>query len=173
MNDVIDILKYTIPALLVLITNWIVLKQMISNDQKKRHFELVYKNQQIITPIRLQAYERLTLLLERISPESLIMRISKPKMTAQKLQAELLNQIRAEFDHNASQQIYVSPQAWELLKNARTQIVQLINSTSKRIRPDAPAFELSKAILEDLMIKEKSPINVAMEALKKEMRQLF
>lgn len=173
MSDILEILKYTIPAIVVLIANWIIVKKMISNDQNRRKFELAYKNQQTITPIRLQAYERLTLLLERISPEALIMRISTPKMTAHKLHAELLNQIRAEFDHNASQQIYVSPQVWEVVKNARTNITQIINSTAKRIKPDAPAFELSKAILEDLMVQEKSPTNLAMDIMKKEIRQLF
>ncbi len=173
MSEILEILKYTIPALIVLVTNWIIVHKMISNDQHRRKYELAYRNQQAITPIRLQAYERLTLLLERISPEALIMRISTPKMTAKKLHTELLNQIRAEFDHNVAQQIYVSPQVWELVRNARSNITQIINSTAKRINPDEPAFVLSKAILEDLMVQEKSPINIAMDLLKKEIRQLF
>jgi len=173
MSEIFEILKYTIPAIVVLITSWIIIKQMVSNDQNRRNHEIIFRNQQIITPIRLQAYERLTLLLERVSPEALIMRISTPKMTAQQLHSELLNQIRAEFDHNVSQQIYVSPQTWEIVKNARTNIIQLINSTAKRIKPDEPAFILSKAILEDLMVQEKSPINLALDVIKKEIRQLY
>jgi hypothetical protein len=173
MNEILEILKYTLPAIVVLITSWIIIKQMVSNDQNRRNQEIIIKNQQTITPVRLQAYERLTLLLERISPEALIMRIGTPKMTAKQLHTELLNQIRAEFDHNVSQQIYVSPQVWEIIKNARTTIIQLINSTAKRVKPDAPAFELSKAILEDVMIQEKSPINLALDLIKKEIRQLY
>ncbi len=173
MNEILEILKYTLPAIVVLITSWIIIKQMVSNDQNRRNHEIIFKNQQTITPIRLQAYERLTLLLERISPEALIMRIGTPKMTAKQLHSELLNQIRAEFDHNVSQQIYVSPQVWEIIKNARTTIIQLINSTAKRVNPNAPAFELSKAILEDVMIQEKSPINLALDLIKKEIRQLY
>lgn len=173
MNEILEILKYTLPAIVVLITSWIIIKQMVSNDQNRRNHEIIFKNQQTITPIRLQAYERLTLLLERISPEALIMRIGTPKMTAKQLHSELLNQIRAEFDHNVSQQIYVSPQVWEIIKNARTTIIQLINSTAKRVNPNAPAFELSKAILEDVMTQEKSPINLALDLIKKEIRQLY
>ena len=173
MSEILEILKYTLPALIVFLATWLVIKQMIKNDQNRRNYEIFTKNQQTITPIRLQAYERLALLLERISPEALIMRISKPNMNAQQLQTELLNNIRSEFDHNVSQQIYVTPQTWEIIKNARTNIIKLINTTAKRINPKAPAFELSKAILEDLMLLNKSPVNLALDVLKKEIKQLY
>ena len=173
MSEVFEILKYTVPALIVLITSWLVLKQMIKNDQNRRNFEIFTNNQKMITPIRLQAYERLTLLLERLSPESLVMRLTKPNMTAKQLQTELLNTIRAEFDHNVSQQIYVSPQIWEIIKNARTNITQLINNASARVKPTASAMLLSKTILEDLMVQEKSPVSIALDMLKKEIKQLY
>jgi len=173
MSEILEILKYTLPALIVFLASWLILKQLIRNDQSKRNYETVLKNQQIITPVRLQAYERFALLLERISPESLIMRISNPKMTAQQLQSELLNNIRSEFDHNVSQQIYISPQTWEIIKSTRTNIIKLINTTTKKIKPNAPAYDLSKAILEDIMLLDKSPINIALEVLKKEVRQLY
>jgi hypothetical protein len=173
MSEILEILKYTIPALIVFLSSWLILKQLIKNDQHKRNYEMVIKNQQITTPIRLQAYERFALLLERISPESLIMRLNKPKMTTQQLQTELLNNIRSEFDHNVSQQIYITPQTWEIIKSTRTNIIKLINTATKRIKPNAPAYELGKAILEDLMLLEKSPINIALEVLKKEVKQLY
>jgi hypothetical protein len=127
----------------------------------------------LVTPVRLQAYERLALLLERVSPESLVMRISKPKMTAKQLQSEFLSTIRAEFDHNVSQQIYITAQTWEIIKNSRTQIIQLINNSAMRIKPDAPAIELSKFILEELMKQEKAPTRLALDALKNEVKQLY
>jgi hypothetical protein len=173
MNEILEILKYILPAIIVFITAWLIIKQMIKNDQNRRNYEIVLKNQEMITPVRLQAFERLTLLLERISPEALIMRISNPKMKAKQLHTELLNTIRSEFDHNVSQQVYISHQSWEIIKNTRTNIVKLVNSTAKRINPDAPAYELGKAILEDLMDLEKSPINIALEVLKKELKQLY
>jgi hypothetical protein len=173
MNDILEILKYTIPAVVVLITAVVIIKQIVKNDQNRRNFEIVTKNQQLVTPVRLQAYERLALLLERVSPESLVMRISKPKMTAKQLQSELLTTVRAEFDHNVSQQIYITPQTWEIIKNARTQIIQLINNAAIRIKPDAPAIELSKLILEELMKQEKAPTRLALDALKKEVKLLY
>jgi len=173
MLELLEILKYTLPALIVFITAWFIIKQMIGNDQKRRNFEIITKNQQHITPVRLQAYERMALLLERMSPESLIMRISNQSMTAKQLQTELLNTIRAEFDHNVSQQIYISPQAWELIKNAKSTVTQLINNAASRVKPDTNALVLSKLILEDLMAQDKSPVAYALDFLKKEIRQLF
>ncbi|MDY6800384.1 MAG: hypothetical protein SVU94_04080 [Bacteroidota bacterium] len=173
MTTIFEVLKYILPAIIVLLASWLVLKQMIKNEQEKRNYEIISKNQQIITPIRLQAYERFALLLERISPESLIMRLNNPKMTAKQLQTEILNTIRSEFDHNLSQQIYVSPQAWELIKNARSTIVQIVNGCSNRLKPETSAFELSKMILEELMKYEKSPVSLALEFLKAEARKLY
>ncbi len=173
MSEILEILKYTLPAIIVLIATIFIVKQIVKNDQSRRNYEIVSKNQQLITPIRLQAYERLALLLERISPESLIMRVSKPNMTAKQLQSELLSTIRSEFDHNVSQQIYVTPQVWEIIKNSRAKLTQLINSAASRVKPDAPAINLSKLILEDLMNQEKSPMSIALEALKNEVKMLY
>jgi hypothetical protein len=173
MTEILDILKYTLPAIIVLIATVLIIKQFVKNDQNRRNYEIVSKNQQIITPVRLQAYERLTLLLERLSPESLIMRINKPNMTAKQLQSELLNAIRSEFDHNVTQQIYITPQVWEIIKNSKSKITQLINSAAIRVKPDDSALILSKIILEDLMAQDKSPTSLALEALKNEIKLLY
>ncbi len=114
MNTFLDVLKYTIPSLIVFATAYFILKTFIESEEKKRTLEIRTKNQKLITPIRLQAYERLTLFLERISPNSVILRVQKPNMTASQLQREMLNIIRTEFEHNLSQQIYISKQAWEV-----------------------------------------------------------
>ena len=124
-------------------------------------------------PIRLQAYERLALLLERISPESIIMRVSKPGMTAKQLQTELLSSIRAEFDHNVSQQVYISNEAWELIKSARGKVIHLINAAADKVKDQATALTLSQQIFEQAMELKSQPTSEAMEFLKKEMEQFF
>jgi len=113
MEIVSDILKITIPALIVFLTAWLVLRSMMKNDQEKRRQEIILQGSRIITPIKLQAYERIVLFLERISLESLLVRVSTPGATAAQLHSSLLSSIRSEFEHNLSQQIYMSPQAWE------------------------------------------------------------
>lgn len=171
VNEILEILKYTLPSLIVFLAVWFVLKSMLQNEYKRMHVETIVKNQRITTPVKLQAYERMTILLERISPEALIMRVSNPALTAKQFQAELLNNIRSEFEHNVAQQIYISNQAWELVKNAKTSVIQLINSTAAKVNPDNQSIILSRMILEELMQQEKSPVSIALDFIKAEIRQ--
>lgn len=171
--EILEILKYTLPALIVLITAYLLIKMMIKNDSDRRKKEIILQNQKTITPLRLQAYERAVLLLERISPDSLILRVNKQGMTSQKLQQEMLSAIRAEFEHNLSQQIYMSPQAWEVMKNAKINTVKLINTTASEEKPNSPAIEFSTHLLEKVMDMEKSPTQAAIEFIKQEFNTLF
>lgn len=171
--EIIEILKYTIPALVVFLATLFLIRLMIRNDQERRNQEIILLNQKTITPLRLQAYERTTLLLERISFESLILRVTKPGMNCQQLQTEMLSTIRAEFEHNLSQQIYMTPQAWEVIKNARMNTLKLINTAAGQFKPDAPSLELSTFLLEQGMELEKAPTQVAIEYIKKEFNTFF
>ena len=131
------------------------------------------RNRETVLPIRLQAYERLALLLERISPESIIMRVNKPGMTAKQLHTELLSSIRAEFDHNMSQQVYISNEAWEGILTARGKVIHLINTASDQVKDEATALTLSQQIFEMTMELKTQPTREAMQFLKKEMEQFF
>lgn len=173
MEVILEILKYILPALIVFFTAYFSIRILIKNDQRKRDYEIIMKNKQVVTPIRLQAYERLTLLLERISPDALVMRISKDNLTVKQLQNQLLQTIRAEFDHNMSQQIYISPQAWEVVKSSRENIVKLINTTAQGLKPDEPAIKLSRALIERVMEQERSSSKVAIDYLKREVRSFY
>ena len=173
MESFWEIVKYTLPALIVFLATFLSLKKVLDHNFARYKMEVSLQNQKLITPIRLQAYERMALLLERISPESLLMRISEPHLTAKNLQSALLKTVRAEFDHNLSQQIYISQQAWEVIKNARSNIIKLINTTAGEIKPGTPGLEFSKKLLDKVMEQEKQPTQVALEFLKNEMRQFF
>jgi len=168
-----DIIKITVPALLVFLTAWILLRNMIRNDQEKRRQEIIMQNTRIVTPIKLQAYERIILFLERISMESLLVRVSTPDISASQLQTALLTTIRSEFEHNLSQQIYMSPQAWEVVKNARSNTIKIINGESERIKGDAPGIELSRLLLTRVMEIEKEPTRVAVDYLKGEIGRMI
>jgi len=171
--EILEILKYTLPALVVLITAYLLIRLMVKNDANRRNKEIILQNQKTITPLRLQAYERAVLFLERISLESLILRVNKQGMTSQQLQGELLSAIRAEFEHNLSQQVYMSPQAWEVIKNARINIVKLINTSAGQVKPVSPSLELSTYLLEKVMEMEKPPTKVALDFIKQEFNSLF
>ena len=171
--EILEILKYTLPALVVLITAYLLIKLLVKNDADRRNKEIILQNQKTITPLRLQAYERAVLFLERISLESLILRVNKQGMTSQQLQGELLSAIRAEFEHNLSQQVYMSPQAWEVIKNARINIAKLINTSAGQVKPVSPSLELSTYLLEKVMEMEKPPTQVALDFIKQEFNSLF
>lgn len=168
-----DIIKITIPALLVFLTAWILLRNMIRNDQDKRRQEVTLQSTRIVTPIKLQAYERIILFLERISMESLLVRVSSPEITVAQLQTSLLATVRSEFEHNLSQQIYMSPRAWEVVKNARSNTIKIINSEAEKIKGNAPGIEYSKLLLSRVMEIEKEPTHVAIDYLKNELALLI
>jgi len=173
MNDLLEILKYTIPAIVVFLTAFFLIQMFLRNEEKRRKFELSMNYKESILPLRLQAYERLVLFLERISPDSLVMRISRTDLTVYQLQNELLNTIRSEFEHNLAQQTYISSSAWEMVKAAKNSMVKLVNESAVDFKADAKGMNLSKSILENAMQLKNSPVYAALEFLKKEVRELF
>jgi hypothetical protein len=173
MEYLLDIIKIVIPALLVFLTAWILLRNMIANDQEKRRQEIILQGARTVTPIKLQAYERVVLFLERISLESLLIRVSTPDMTTAQLQSALLTAIRSEFEHNLSQQIYMSSQAWEVVRNARSNTIKIINSEAEKIQGEAPGIELSKQVLARVMELEKEPTKAAIEFIKGEVGRMI
>lgn len=173
MEAITDILKITIPALIVLLTAWILIRNMIQNDQNRRKQELILQNSRTVTPIKLQAYERIVLFLERISLESLLLRVNVPDMSATQLHTAMLNAIRSEFEHNLSQQIYMSQQAWEVVRNARSNMIKIINSEVEKLPPNSSAMTLSKQLLEKIMELEQEPTRVAIDFVKAEIGRMI
>lgn len=173
MEIVLEILKYTLPALVVFLTAFVLIRGFIKGEQNRRERELTESTLKTLLPMRLQAYERVALLLERINPESLVMRVNKPGMTSRQLQNELITSIRAEFEHNLSQQIYISSEAWQLIRTARSNVISLINTAADQLKDDATALSLSQKIFEQVVQLKSPPVDEALEFLKKEIRELY
>jgi len=173
MEILLEILKYTLPALIVFLTVLVMLRTWSRNEDRKRKSEFNMHLGDDILPVRLQAYERSILLLERISPDSLVMRLSRPDYTARQFQQEMLSQITSEFEHNIAQQTYISTEAWEKIKSAKNQIIHLINETASEVKPDAKGPTLGKMILERLAELNNPPSQVAVDYLKQEVKTLF
>src|SRR5690348_3874180 len=110
-------------------------------------------------PLRLQAYERLVLLAERIALPNLISRISQPGLSAREMQFLLLESVKQEYEYNASQQIYVSEAAWNAVRSLRDQTLLMINSIAKSLPVDASASELNRQLMETMMQEEKAAIH--------------
>jgi hypothetical protein len=168
-----NILLITIPSLMVFLASFFAMRNLIRNDQDKRRQELILQNSRTITPIKLQAYERIVLFLERISLESLIVRTNSPGMSAAQLHSALLNNIRSEFEHNLSQQIYMTQQAWEVLKNARSNTIKIINTEFEKAAENSNSLDLSRKLLERLMEIEKEPTRIAIEYIKNEVARIM
>jgi hypothetical protein len=173
MATLLEILKYTIPALIVFLTTWVLIRSWAKNEDKKRKHEFNIHIKDEILPIRLQAYERFILYLERIAPESLVMRTSSADYTTRQFQTELMSAIRTEFEHNLAQQTYISTEAWEKVRVARNQTIKLINEAAAELKPDASGTTLGKLVLEQVMELKNPPSQIAIDYLKREVNTLF
>ncbi len=158
-------------AVIVFLTAFFSMRMFIRNDERKRLLELKEHNKSVIAPVRLQAYERMAMFLERIEPNQLILRLNDGSTPNANLRMLLISTIRAEFEHNLSQQIYISSDVWNQICNAKEETIRVINVSSGKIAQDAPGIELVTSILEQTA--GQSPTAAAMEALKEEVRLIF
>ncbi|MBR3828552.1 MAG: hypothetical protein IKJ40_04595 [Bacteroidales bacterium] len=126
----------------------------------------------VVTPIRLQAYERMALYLERISPNSLILRTFRPGMDIKALQVAMTKNIRDEWEHNLSQQVYLSAESWNRIREAKEEMINLINGSAVKLSADADPTSLAGAIFESCA-KSKIPTDEAIEFMKNEIQERF
>jgi hypothetical protein len=150
-----------------------ILNRVLTSDEKRRNIELLKSSKTITVPVRLQAYERLILFLERISPDVLLLRLKSQARTNSDLHLAILQQIRSEYEHNISQQLYVSDEIWLYVKETKEQIVMLINDLAKRTDPDADSINLAKLILDKLVEDGGSPVSATIKKLKFEARKIL
>ncbi|MBF9252069.1 hypothetical protein I2I11_02065 [Pontibacter sp. 172403-2] len=170
---IIDLLKIALPALIVAAAMYYLVKKHYERDYQMRLLELRQKNTEVVLPIRLQAYERVVLLLERITPSNLLLRVSAAGHTAADYHRVLLSEIRNEFNHNMSQQVYMTEQAWQQVKHAREDMVSLINKTYQELPEGARGTDLAKRILETVLATEQDPTARAISFVKQEIGQVF
>jgi len=163
-----DLIKILLPAGLVLLGIYLTIESLLKKQFEKTVVEIRSKNVEIILPVRLQAYERMALFLERISPHNLILRINQPNMTSAELQAVMLHEMREEYNHNLSQQIYISEVCWTLIRNAFEEVISSINTCALQTEPEKASIELARRIFELQMNRGGDSIQKAMSELKSE-----
>ena len=158
-----DVLILLIPLAGMLLITYLLLQHFFNKQLKESEKELINQKAKSYLPLKIQAYERAILFLERIDPNNLIIRIHKPTMNASKLHLEILKQIREEYNHNMSQQIYISPKSWAELIKGKEETIQIAKTAFGQLKNDANAIELSTKIFE---IIAKLPHNPAAQARK-------
>ncbi len=173
MTELIEVSKYLLPLIVLLIAVLLILKHFSNNENIKQKFATIQANNKLITPVRLQAYERIVLLLERIKPDAMALRLQKQNLTAVQMQILLLGTVRKEFNHNLSQQLYISNEAWEIIVNAKEQITRLINLIGTEMEKGANSGEFIRAFIETYNDFENKPIELALYSIKKEALLFF
>ncbi|MEO5648277.1 MAG: hypothetical protein ABIQ56_07925 [Chitinophagaceae bacterium] len=124
--------------------------------------------------LQLQAYERVTLLVERISLRNLIGRIPSAGISAREMQGILIESTKTEYDYNLSQQVYVTHDAWRAINNLKEQNIYIINQLAATLPPQATALDLNKRIVDYLMTDEKASLHsIVLEALSYEAKKLL
>ena len=116
METVLDILKYILPSAITFAAVYFVLQKFLDNEHRKQLLLLKKEAQSETIHLRLQAFERLVLFLERSSLDKLVLRLHKPGMSAKLMQAEITRTINEEFNHNLTQQVYISATTWDIIK---------------------------------------------------------
>lgn len=151
-------------------------REFIMNEQKKTLLEIQKiqesETRKIVTPLQIQAYERLVLFLERMTPNNLVLRCYQAGMDAQLLKDVMIQNIRDEFEHNLSQQLYISSQAWIYIKNAKEDMINTINSIQTKEGESMSPTAFAGRLFE-LLAGRESQIELAQDYLKDEMQKKF
>ena len=169
----LDILKYTIAGLGVVWIAFYLIKPYLERDEKIQmlEFRRTISNQTL--PLRLQAYERLVLFIERINPGNMLLRMNATAYSAHELYGLIVEDIRNEYQHNITQQIYVSSRAWGVIKHVKEDTLGIVNSAIRSLPETATGLDLSKAILGHLAQLEDNPYELGASMLRKDLEKLF
>jgi hypothetical protein len=174
MVTVLEILKYTLPAIIVLIASYLIVQKFLVSEIKRKQLTLFNETQEVTARLRLQAYERLVMFIERIHPRNLVPRTYQSGMTVADLQGALIFNIKTEFEHNLSQQIYVSKEVWDTVRGVQEQEMGMINQIAKQLNPDAPAKDLHLRIIDVVMTDAgTTPTDVALQIINDEAKRLL
>ena len=149
------------------------LQYYLKHSRKPEPVRVATDDNHLLVQLRLQAYERFVLFLERIHPAHLSMRLNNPELTAIQVQSLVVKTIREEFDYNLSQQLYISPGLWDVIKNAKEESISLINQVTSGLTEDAMSGDFVKAVYTETVSKGKLPVESALDAVKQELQRNF
>jgi hypothetical protein len=169
LEIILDIVKVTVPALIVYYTVKTLFGQFLEQQLQKEQSTQRIKQQEMVLPLRLQAYERLSLFCERISPPNLLLRVRPDGLSVAELRVALMMNIQQEYEHNVTQQVYVSEQLWQILKIARDDSVSMIAMGAEQLDPKADARLLAERIFTLLEQRGNTTgLDTALQAIKTE-----
>lgn len=173
MEVLVEFVKILLPASIVLYAAYLLVRSFIQKEIELKKLEIRGRSIETILPNRLQAYERMTLFLERMAPQNLLVRLNTVNMPSSEFHQMLLAEIRNEYNHNVSQQVYMSEEVWEMIKNAKEDLIVTINDAASEMTVDSSSLDLAKKIFERSINKSIDPLGHALSEMKKEIQRTF
>ncbi|WP_204345774.1 hypothetical protein [Psychroserpens algicola] len=170
-QQLLNLLMFIIPALITGAIAYLFFREHVENENRRREFLIQKDLQKDSLPIRLQAYERLSLFLERIKPSKLLLRVSPTSSNKEDYESLLIANIEQEFDHNLAQQIYVTDQCWSITATAKNATIQMIRKTTLSDKVDS-ADKLREELLSS-MIDKRAPSDAALSFIKEEVSNIW
>lgn len=168
-----DVVVLGLGIFIALIAIYYVLKNDIQRFFNLKAIELNKESKAHILPLRLQAHERLIIFVDRINPANLLVRLHQQGIGIATLQAGILNEVRSEYQHNITQQLYVDSVTWTVVRKLKDDTIAMINNAVQGLPPDANGIELSKAILQHMASIDENPYNLTIELIKKDIQKMF
>jgi hypothetical protein len=172
-NLLLDILKYTVAGIGIVYIAFYLFRPYLDKSNNLQLLDLKKAINSQTLPLRLQAYERLVLFTDRINPTNLLIRLNGNGYSAAELHSLIVADIRNEYQHNVTQQIYVSDRAWAVTKRIKEDTLSVVNNAVKALPETATGFDLGKIILNHLSRLEENPYDIATNLIRKDLEDLF
>lgn len=170
-TKIIELASYTLPAIVTGLVAYNLFNSYFKDQQNTRRWLLQKDNRKDTLPLRLQAYERMALYMERINPSQLLIRITPISDDKNEYANYVIAQVEQEFEHNLAQQIYISDECWSIITTAKNATIQMMRLATKNEKVNN-ANQLREVVLSDLLEKT-SPSNAALAFIKNEVGQLW
>jgi hypothetical protein len=169
----LDIVKFTLAGIGIIYVAFYLFKPYLDRAEKVQMVELKKTIASQTLPLRLQAYERIVLFIERVNPANMLIRLHGEAASAAELHALVVSELRSEYQHNISQQIYVTARTWTLVKRVKDDTLSVINNAVKALPESASALDLSKTVLAHLSHLQDNPYDIATNMIREDIEQLF
>jgi hypothetical protein len=169
----LDILKYTVSGLGIVMVAYYLFKPHLDRAENMQLLELRKAVSNQTLPLRLQAYERMVLFVERVNPANMLIRLSANEYNAAELHSLVVTEIRNEYQHNVTQQIYVSARAWGIIRRIKDDTMSIVTNAVKGLPEDASGLDLSRTILTHLSTLEENPYDLASTMIRKDLEDIF
>lgn len=173
MEEFLNILMGVVPAVVVGVVSYLLINRFLEAEKGRHIMEIKKESVKFSIPVKMQAYERMILLLERLDPVKSVNRVIKPGMTSRELQKKVMADIRNEFEHNITQQLYISNTAWEEVKKAKDEAMKLLAITITRTPDHGDAIEYTKMLIQVLAEVNATSTSAAINVVRNEAAKIF